>query len=199
MVNAFSPGDDVVQLVDEARGGSEKAFTRLVRLFQARVRTYLSRFVENQDSVDDIAQETFIAAHRSLSEFRGDALFSTWLLGIARNRALMHLREESRRGLNQPVPLEAEIAGWLAAKIDSGAEGSRTHEPEVAALQACLKNLPEHSARLVRDHYFEGRPGPALAQELGKKESTLWVTLMRIRNALRVCIERRLATSGAQS
>ena len=198
-MNTISSDDDVVRLVEEARGGSEKAFTRLVRLFQARVRTYLCRFVEHQDVVDDIAQETFLAAHRSLPEFRGEALFSTWLLGIARHRALMHLREESRRGLNRPVPLESEIAGWLAAKISTGADDCGTHGPELTALQACLKNLPEHSAKLVRDHYFKGRPGPALAQELGKKESTLWVTLMRIRNALRVCIERRLATSGAQS
>jgi len=189
-------GDDVIRLVDEARRGSEKAFTQIVRLFQARVRTYLGRFLRRREAIDDIAQETFLSAHRSLSDFRGEALFSTWLLGIARHRALLHLREESRSGLNQPVPLEAELAGWLAAKVEPAVPA---HEPELKALQACLQGLPEHSARLVRDHYFEGRPGLAIARELGKKESTFWVTLMRIRAALRVCIERRLSSAGVES
>src|SRR5207237_808597 len=88
---------DVRKLIDEAREGSADAFCGLVKLYQARVRTYIARFIRDQNVVDDLAQNTFLSGFRRLESYRGDAALGTWLLAIARNEALMYLREERVR------------------------------------------------------------------------------------------------------
>jgi RNA polymerase sigma factor (sigma-70 family) len=89
--------DNEARWVEEARGGSAEAFSELVRVHHAPVRAYLARYVRDRETADDLAQETFLSAFRSLPTWRGDAPLRMWLLGIARNRALTHLRDEERR------------------------------------------------------------------------------------------------------
>jgi RNA polymerase sigma-70 factor (ECF subfamily) len=186
------PLDEEARLVDEARKGSEEAFTRLLVLHQARVRTYLARFVRRRDVVDDLAQETFLAAWRSLPGFRGDVPLGTWLIGIARHRALDHLRDEGVRKAREGRRLQAALAGWLSGRLRDGTGP----EGELDALERCLDRLPPRSARLVRGFYYEGRSGLEMAREQGQGESAVWVGLLRIRQALRRCVEGRLAAPG---
>jgi RNA polymerase sigma-70 factor (ECF subfamily) len=189
---------DVERLVQEARRGSEGAFDRLVRLHQARVRMFLSRFLQNDTVVDDLAQETFLHAYRGLPSYRGEARFSTWLLGIARNEILMHLREEARRRTALAGTLESSLAGWLAGRLESSPEPEPADERRLAALRACLGVLPERSAEILDKFYFQGRPGVEIAGEVQKRQGAFWVMLVRIRQTLRQCIERRLAAPEAQ-
>jgi DNA-directed RNA polymerase specialized sigma24 family protein len=58
----------------------------------------------------------------------------------------------------------------------------------VAALRTCIEGLQKHSAGLIRDAYFKGRTAAEIAQESGKTEGAVWVTMMRIRQTLRECI-----------
>jgi RNA polymerase sigma-70 factor (ECF subfamily) len=70
------------------------AFGELVRRHQSAVRSFLRHLTRGDAALaDDLAQETFIQAYRRLDRFRGDAAFSTWLLGIAHN----HWRNARRR------------------------------------------------------------------------------------------------------
>ncbi len=188
---------DLSETIRDARGGSEEAFTRIVRLFQARVRTYLGRFLpgKGDDIVDDLAQETFITAYRSLSSYTGEAPFDFWLLRIARNRALACLRDEERRHAREGAAVESALAGWVAKRMESDAGEASHHERKLDALRNCLKGLPETSARMVADFYFRGRRSIDIAREMGKKEGAVWVTLLRIRRTLRQCIDLRLGAS----
>lgn len=182
----MNPEQDVERLVAEARAGSSDAFGRLVHLHQARVRMFLGRFIHDDAVVDDLAQETFLSAYRGLADFRGEARFSTWLLGIARREGLMYLRE--RKG---PVPLEAALAGWAVGSMEATSDAS--DDRRLAALQTCLKKLPPHGAEVLRQFYFDDRPGAEIARRIGKRESAFWVLLLRLRQALRQCIERAVA------
>jgi len=79
------------------------AFGELVRRHQSAVRRFLRHLAGGDAALaDDLAQETFLQAHRSLARYRGDAAFATWLLGIAHN----HWRNARRR--QRSVPLEPE-------------------------------------------------------------------------------------------
>lgn len=70
------------------------AFRELVLRHQSRVRQFLRHLCRNRAALaDDLAQDTFVQAYQSLARFRGDAEFSTWLLGIAHN----HWRNARRR------------------------------------------------------------------------------------------------------
>lgn len=84
------------------------AFGELVQRHQAAVRRFLRHLSGNAALADDLAQETFLQAWRGLARFRGDAAFTTWLLGIAHN----HWRNARRQHLTASPPgrpLEEEV------------------------------------------------------------------------------------------
>lgn len=186
--------DDPAELLEQARRGSAPAFSQLVRLYQSRVRAFLGRFVRAADVVEDLAQDTFVRAYRSLAQFRGESSLAVWLLGIARNLALMHLRDEARRRAKESDVLRSALARWLTEPLEKGVEDA---DPTLAALEKCIDGLPDHSADLVNDYYFKGRSAAELARASGRKESALGMMLMRIREILRRCIRGRLAGSEA--
>jgi RNA polymerase sigma-70 factor (ECF subfamily) len=187
---------DLRRLIAQAREGSAEAYCALVRVYQARVRTYIGRFIRDANVVDDLAQNTFLSGYRKLDSYRGDASLGTWLLAIARNEALMYLRDERLRRDREG----SGLSSWLARSARERAaaeEPVASHESELAALEECLDGLHEHSARLVREFYFEGRTAREISELSGKKEVSVWVTIMRIRRALRECIEARTSALKA--
>ena len=82
------------------------AFGELVRRHQSAVRNFLRHLAHGDAALaDDLAQETFVGAYRSIARYRGDAAFSTWLLGIAHN----HWRNARRRQRDH-APLDERLA-----------------------------------------------------------------------------------------
>jgi len=69
-----------------------EAFTELVRLHQAKIRAYIGRFLRDDELVDDLAQETFVAAFRGLSKFGHDAPFRLGLNENAVRVAIFRIR-----------------------------------------------------------------------------------------------------------
>jgi RNA polymerase sigma-70 factor (ECF subfamily) len=181
---------DEARLIEEARRGSERAFAELVRLHQAPVRACLCRYVRGWDVVDDLAQDTFVRAYRALPTFRGEAPLRLWLLSIARNRVLRYLDEESRRRSREGETLESAVARWMARDAE---EAPELRERELAALRTCVESLASESGSLLADFYFKNRTAVEIARSTGRKESAVWMALLRLRQALRRCVESRLA------
>lgn len=84
------------ELAAAAQRGDAVAFADLVRLTQADVWRACAALVDAQ-SADDLAQETYLRAHRSLSRFAGESSFRTWLLSIARHVCVDEIRTRTRR------------------------------------------------------------------------------------------------------
>jgi RNA polymerase sigma-70 factor (ECF subfamily) len=183
--------DGELRWVEEARAGSAPAFSQLVRAHQAAVRAYLGRYLRDSEAADDLAQETFLAAWRTLSTWKGESPLRLWLLGIARHRALSHLRDEERRRAKAVDSVDAVLAPLLARRAE--ADAPEVHERRVAALRGCLETLPPASASIVDEFYFRNRSANELARSAGKSENAIWMALMRVRLALRRCVEGRLA------
>lgn len=85
------------QVIAAARRGDTHAFEELVRLFQGHVWRFSYGFVRERAAADDVTQEAFVKAFRSIHAFKGDSKFSTWLFSIARNCATDELRKGQRR------------------------------------------------------------------------------------------------------
>jgi RNA polymerase sigma-70 factor (ECF subfamily) len=99
-------GDDA--LVRAAAGGDRPAFDDLVRRHQDRVFNLCLWFLSDYHEADDMAQEVFIKAYRSLKSFRFEAKFSTWLYRIAVNTCK-----------NRVNSLEYRIKKWTD-RLDTG-------------------------------------------------------------------------------
>jgi RNA polymerase sigma-70 factor, ECF subfamily len=179
--------------LERAARGEVDAFTELVRAHHPAVRVFLASNLRDPSIIDDLVQDVFLRAFDRLHTLRDRSAFRAWLLGIARNRALEYLRERLRSGLPAPDALDALLDRTQLAILEGDDEESR-RGLELEALRQCIRRLPPVGARLIREHYFKGRPITELAADVQKNEGALRMTLLRLREALRDCVRRRLAT-----
>ncbi len=84
-------------LVERVQKGDKAAFDLLIRKYQHRIVSLVSRYVSDPSEAQDVAQEAFIKAYRALGKFRGDSAFYTWLYRIAINTAKNWLVARNRR------------------------------------------------------------------------------------------------------
>src|SRR5213594_458456 len=85
------------ELVVSALSGREACFEELVRRYQRPIAAYVYRMVGNYDAALDLTQEIFIKVYGSLSRYRSEFKFSTWVYKIAHNSAVDYLRKSSGR------------------------------------------------------------------------------------------------------
>ena len=133
-MNSQAVTDDEELFAAAARGDAT-TFDVLVRRHTTRMHRVAVRIVGDPAEAEDVVQEAWISAWRSLAGFRGDSAPSTWLFRVVTNAALMHLRRR-----RPTVPLDAEHHAGTGAPESSAAArrgevaGARD-DPETAALR----------------------------------------------------------------
>jgi RNA polymerase sigma-70 factor, ECF subfamily len=142
----------------------------------------IAGFHDAEDVVQRVAQELA----RRFDEFDSGRPFVGWALWIAKSRVIDYYRAQGR----SRVVFSDELLSQLADTIVNQADG-RSQRRE--ALEACLEELPSRSRRLLDLQYVEERSAAEIAQETGSTSGSVRVLLSRVRTALAVCIERRLA------
>ncbi|MDQ3817743.1 MAG: sigma-70 family RNA polymerase sigma factor [Acidobacteriota bacterium] len=85
------------QLIESARAGNAEAFSQLARRFERRVYTLALHYTRDSSDAEDLSQEVWLKAFRSINSFRGDSAFYTWLRKIMVNTFLNHKRAETAR------------------------------------------------------------------------------------------------------
>jgi RNA polymerase sigma-70 factor (ECF subfamily) len=98
--------DDDMALVEASMSGDIAAFEELVRRYDRKLLRIALQVTHNQEDAQEAVQETFLKAYQKLNQFRGNSKFSTWLIRIALNEALMTLRRQRR--YSRELPLEYE-------------------------------------------------------------------------------------------
>ncbi len=151
------------------------AFGNLVRRHQSAVRNFLRHLTRGDSALaDDLAQDTFVRAYRSLAGFRGSASFSTWLLGIAHN-----LHRNARRRQHNHVPLaEAEAEGQ---SVPAGARGSDLRQD----LGAAMGHLSEDERLALHLGFTQGLSHGEIAALLDWPLGTVKTHLARGKDKLR--------------
>jgi RNA polymerase sigma-70 factor (ECF subfamily) len=136
------------QIVERARAGEIDAFGEIVRRWERRIFALAYGILGREEDARDAAQETFIAAFRNLSGFRGDAKVSSWLHRIAVNQCISRQRRAKVRG---ETSLEGEAedngaqfaapAAESPARIVEGLERTDAVRRAVAALPPELREV----------------------------------------------------------
>ncbi|WP_366924525.1 sigma-70 family RNA polymerase sigma factor [Metallumcola ferriviriculae] len=94
------------RLLERSRAGDVDAFQELINQYEKKIYTIAYRFMGNHEDASDLAQEAMLKAFRSISKFRGEASFKTWLYHITANVCRDELRKRSRRhevSLDEPL------------------------------------------------------------------------------------------------
>ncbi|HNX93170.1 MAG TPA: sigma-70 family RNA polymerase sigma factor [Syntrophomonas sp.] len=103
-------------LVNRTLHGDTYAFEELVKTYQNKVYMLAYRYMGNEDDANDMAQEAFIKAYRSLRSFKGDASFGTWIYRITTNVCLDELRRRKRK--ITPISLDEPLATLDGAEME---------------------------------------------------------------------------------
>ena len=85
------------ELIVQLQQGDEQAFKRLVDEWQDMVYNTAVSIVQHEDDADDITQDVFIQVYQSVSSFKGESKFSTWLYRIVISKALDHIKKKKRK------------------------------------------------------------------------------------------------------
>src|ERR1700727_697756 len=81
------------ELIEQTLAGNQQAYADLVKRHQRFVFTLAMRFVKTREDAEEVSQDSFIKAYRSLSAFQGNSKFSTWLYSIVYTTAMTFLRK----------------------------------------------------------------------------------------------------------
>ncbi len=139
-------GSTDAALVRRALGGSQRAWTELVRRHQKRVYNFALRMVGHPDDAFDLMQEVFMAVHRNLPTFRGDAEFTTWLLRIATYRCTDYLRRRRpAEALDEHAPDQAGGSPYDTA----------VHHGANRMLLRAMAKLPEEQRLVLELKFFQ--------------------------------------------
>lgn len=194
------PGDhgaDVVaddsQLLARLRAGDDAAFEELVRTYSPRLLAVARRIVGTDEEAQDVIQDAFLNAFRSLGNFHGDSRLSTWLHRIVVNSALMKLRTRKRKPEESIEPLLPTFLadGHYAEKFSDWGEQadqtlSRTETQEL--IRRHIDELPDNFRTVLVLRDIEGFDTEETARLLDSTPNAIKIRLHRARAALRTLL-----------
>jgi RNA polymerase sigma-70 factor (ECF subfamily) len=143
-------------LILRAQLGDEKAFQRLVQKYTQQLFLYCRSFNLDATRCEDIIQETWLAAFRSLGRLRSVAKFRSWLYGIVRNKARQHLDKKTRDELliqniteyNEESSLQPSFKDYLDV-LPSAFERLSIHHREILTLRFLNEMSYDEMADLI--------------------------------------------------
>jgi RNA polymerase sigma factor (sigma-70 family) len=154
------------ELVVQLQQGDEAAFKKLINEYQVMVYNTALGIVQNADDADDITQEVFIQVFRSVSSFKGDSKFSTWLYRITLGKALDHEKKKKRKkrfGFVQSLFGDHEEVNMQQAEFDH--PGVKMEKKERAnELFNALKQIPDKQRTAFTLHKLEGQSYQEVAE-----------------------------------
>jgi RNA polymerase sigma-70 factor (ECF subfamily) len=175
---------DIGAVLDAVERGDREAFRAVVRAYGLPLRAYLASQVHHRDDVDDLAQETLLAALRGLAGFRRGEDFGAWLRGIARHKLQSHFRGAARRG-DALDRFRGEVA--LAIEPELEADAAAVRADRIEALLRCIGRLPDRLRQVVRTGLEGGKPA-GLAASLKTSVGAVYTLHYRANRLLRDCV-----------
>jgi RNA polymerase sigma-70 factor (ECF subfamily) len=174
--------------LEALRNGDRNEFSRLVEMYSGKLYRLGLKMLGNPQDAEDMLQETYLKAFRSIKNFDGRASLSTWLYKIAINESLMHLRRKQPETLSIEEPGQSnedeqeplQIVDWCCMpeqELMSGEVKKRLDEA-VEELPAGMK-----AVFLLRD--IEDLSTLETAEVLGLSEAAVKTRLSRARMQLR--------------
>jgi RNA polymerase sigma-70 factor (ECF subfamily) len=186
-------------LVQRAQRGDEQAFATLYQLHNKLVYSVCLRMTRDVAEAEDLTQDAFMQAFRSLNSFRGNSAFSTWLYRIAVNTVLMKVRRKSPQvlSLDEPVSRDSPSLKRELGQDDLNLLGAIDR----VVLRHAIEELPRGCGRIFELHQVEGYAHREIAEllhcSIGNSKSQLNKAKTKMRDLL--FPERRIAQSARMS
>ncbi|GAA4924262.1 RNA polymerase sigma factor [Mucilaginibacter defluvii] len=178
-----------IELITRSLAGDQAAYAELIKRYQRFVFTLALRFAKNREDAEEIAQDCFVKAYRSLQNFQGQAKFSTWLYSIVYTTAMTHLRKkriatDSIDDESTFIQIEQKPSGY-----DSNNAENRSRS---FYLNMAIEQLLPDDAAVITLFYKGEQSLEEIALALNMEANAVKVKLFRARQRLKDKLERLL-------
>ena len=175
------------EIISRVLHGEQTVFSQLVERYQNYVFTLVLRFVDNREDAEEIAQDVFVKAYRSLADFRGESKFSTWLFTITRTTCISFLRKKklSVQSLDNEktgLQLENKESGFRANIIEQKSRHNMLNE--------AIRMLGPDDGQVLNLFYKGEQTLDEIGKIMGLDPKTVKVKLHRARQRLKDKMEK---------
>jgi RNA polymerase sigma factor (sigma-70 family) len=178
------------EIIKKVLQGEQALFARLVQRYQQYVFTLALRFTDNREDAEEIGQDVFVKAFRSLADFRGDAKFTTWLFTIVRTSCITFLRKKklvttSIDNEKTLLQLENRESGFNANTIEQ--------KSRHALVNAAIRLLSPDDGQIITLFYKGEQSLEEIGRIMGYDPNTVKVKLHRARHRLKEKLEKNFS------
>ena len=186
---------EIVALLERIAQRDEAAFKQLYKAYSRKLYAYALRQLNDAAAAEEIVSDTLYEIWLNPTRFRGDSQFSTWLIGIARNKTLMRLRSRRAEPGREDVDDLAEVLPSDApGALEQIAGREREHH-----VRRCLERLSHEHRECVHLVFYESMSLDDVARLQGCPEGTVKTRMFHARQKLRNCLSLMLKAEGAQA
>ncbi|MHC4875995.1 MAG: RNA polymerase sigma factor [Planctomycetota bacterium] len=184
------------RLVELARDDNSSAFGELVQRYEGRLMRVISRFINDQETIEDIAQDVFLRVFRRLELFDSSRRFGPWLFQIGVNMTLDHLRKTQRR---IRWSLFSQTQQEDSRPLEPGSPDPRDDLDLSQEVRTVLEQIPEKYRTVLVLRDLENFSTSEIAGILQRKEATIRWRLAEARSKFQKLWTARLSREGVIS
>jgi len=174
-------------IISRVLQGERQLYAELVKRYQNFVFTITLRYTQNREDAEEVAQDVFVKAYRSLLDFRGDSKFSTWLYTIVTTSCITFLRKKKL----DTQSLDNERVFEVADSQDSGMRANQVEQKSRHAMvNKAIQLLSPDDAKLITLFYKGEQSLDEIGQIMGIDPNTVKVKLHRARARLKEKMEK---------
>jgi RNA polymerase sigma-70 factor (ECF subfamily) len=173
------------ELVAIAVEGFDGSFEQLVRRYQRPIAAYVYRMVGNYESALDLTQEIFIKVYNSLSRYRSEFKFSTWIYKIAHNAAVDHLRRSSTREQSLVAGTESDSYDLPIESAHPTPEQESERKERRGEIESVVRTLPANYRELIILRHSQDLSYEEIVEVTGLPLGTVKNRLFRAREMMR--------------
>lgn len=184
------------ELVSSALAGRETGFEELVRRYQRPIAAYVYRMVGDYDAALDLTQEVFIKVYNSLTRYRSEFKFSTWIYKIAHNAAIDYLRRHTQREQALATGIDGERREISIESHRLTPEQESERKERRSEIESVVQLLPAAYRELIALRHSHDLSYDEIAEVTGLPLGTVKNRLFRAREAMRDQLMQRGITSA---
>ncbi|HSB92482.1 MAG TPA: sigma-70 family RNA polymerase sigma factor [Flavitalea sp.] len=183
----MTTGTPDTEIIQSVLRGNHQAYAEIVRRYQNFVFSITLRYTDNREDAEEISQDVFVKAYRSLADFRAASKFSTWLYTIVTTSCITFLRKKKL----DTRSLDNEQVFELADSQDSEFRANQVEQKSrIAMVNEAIKLLSPHDAKMITLFYKGEQTLEEISQIMGIEPNAAKVRLHRARQRLREKMEK---------
>ncbi len=157
--------DDFLKRLSE---GDNLAFQELFVVYKDKVLQICYRFILNQEDAEEVMQDVFLEVHRSVSSFRGESSFSTWLFRIATTKSLDEIKRQNRKKRIQLIKKSLGLDSLFNTASENPTPDTLIETKEnIRIIKKALDSLPEQQRIAITLSKIEGASNSMVAEIMG--------------------------------